>query len=120
MTEDERVGWPHRLNGHEFERAQGDAEGRGGLACCHAGVCKESDTIEQLSNNITVASTFAGIPSWFYRVWVLQLLSWALEFSWRGSGLYTLWLIRCLCGASRVYNFLACYLADMTVIGKCF
>ena len=34
MTEDEMVGWHHRLNGHEFERAPGDAEGQGGLACC--------------------------------------------------------------------------------------
>ena len=33
-TEDEMVGWHHRLNGHEFERAPGDAEGQGGLACC--------------------------------------------------------------------------------------
>ena len=28
------VGWHHRLNGHEFERALGDSEGQGGLACC--------------------------------------------------------------------------------------
>ena len=26
MTEDEMVGWHHRLNGHEFERALGDGE----------------------------------------------------------------------------------------------
>ena len=24
MTEDEMVGWHHRLNGHEFEQAPGD------------------------------------------------------------------------------------------------
>ena len=24
MTQDEMVGWPHRLNGHEFEQAPGD------------------------------------------------------------------------------------------------
>ena len=33
MTEDEMVGWHHRLNGHEFEQAPGDGEGQGGLAC---------------------------------------------------------------------------------------
>ena len=33
-TEDKMVGWHHWLNGHEFERALGDSEGRGGLACC--------------------------------------------------------------------------------------
>ena len=27
-TEDEMVGWHHRLNGHEFEQAQGDSEGQ--------------------------------------------------------------------------------------------
>ena len=34
MTEDEMVGWPHRLNGHEFEQAPGDSEGQGSLGCC--------------------------------------------------------------------------------------
>ena len=28
MTEDEMVGWHHRLNGHEFEQTPGDGEGR--------------------------------------------------------------------------------------------
>ena len=27
MTEDEMVGWHHRLNGHEFEQTLGDGEG---------------------------------------------------------------------------------------------
>ena len=26
MTEDEMIGWHHRLNAHEFEQAPGDAE----------------------------------------------------------------------------------------------
>ena len=29
MTEDEMVGWHHRLNGHKFEQALGDIEGQG-------------------------------------------------------------------------------------------
>jgi len=33
-TDDEMVGWHHRLNGHELEQAPGDSEGQGGLACC--------------------------------------------------------------------------------------
>ena len=33
-TEDERVGWHHWLDGHEFEQAPGDGEGQGSLACC--------------------------------------------------------------------------------------
>ena len=35
-TEDEMVGWHHRLNGHEFEQTLGDGEGQGSLACCSA------------------------------------------------------------------------------------
>ena len=33
-TEDEMVGWHHRLRGHEFEQAPGDGEVQGSLACC--------------------------------------------------------------------------------------
>ena len=33
-TEDEMVGWHHRLNGHEFESTPGVGDGQGGLACC--------------------------------------------------------------------------------------
>ena len=33
-TEDEMVGWHHRLNGHEFEQTPGDSEGQGSLVCC--------------------------------------------------------------------------------------
>ena len=34
MTEDEMVGWHHRLNGYEFEQALVDGDGQGSLACC--------------------------------------------------------------------------------------
>ena len=43
-TEDETVGWYHRLNGHEFEQTPGDDEGQGSLACCSPWDCKELDT----------------------------------------------------------------------------
>ena len=39
-TEDEVVGWHHRLDGHD---------GQGGLACCDSWGRKESDTTEQLN-----------------------------------------------------------------------
>ena len=45
MTEDEMVGWHHRLNGHEFEQALGDGEGQGSLASCSPWGHKESDTM---------------------------------------------------------------------------
>ena len=34
MTEDEMVGWYHRLNGHEFEQTPGGSEGWRSLAGC--------------------------------------------------------------------------------------
>ena len=51
MTEDEMVGWHHRLNGHEFEQAPGDSEGQGSLACCSPWGHEESDRTWQLNNN---------------------------------------------------------------------
>ena len=48
-TEDEMVGWHHRLDGHEFEQALGGGEGQGNLACCSPWGCKESDMTEQLN-----------------------------------------------------------------------
>ena len=46
MTEDEMVGWHHRLGGHEFEQAPGVGDGWGGLVCCSPWGCKESDTTD--------------------------------------------------------------------------
>ena len=51
MTEDEMIGWHHRLNGHEFEQAP-DGEGQGSLECCSPWGPKESDTTQQLNNNL--------------------------------------------------------------------
>ena len=51
MTEDEMVGWHHRLNGHKFEQAQGVGDGRGSLACCSPWGRKMLDTTGRLNNN---------------------------------------------------------------------
>ena len=51
MTEDEMVGWHHRLNGHEFEQALGDGEGQESLVCSSPQGHKELDMTEQLKNN---------------------------------------------------------------------
>ena len=48
-TEDEMVGWHHRLNGHEFKQVLGIGQGQGSLACCSPWGHKESDTTEQLN-----------------------------------------------------------------------
>ena len=43
-TEDEMVGWHHRLNGHESEQGLGVGDGQGSLACCSPRGHKESNT----------------------------------------------------------------------------
>ena len=48
-TEDEMVGWDHRLGGLEFEQAPGVGNGQGGLVCCSPWGRKESDTTEWLN-----------------------------------------------------------------------
>ena len=48
MTEDELVGWHHRLDRHEFEQALGIGDGQGSLACCRPQGHKESDTTGRL------------------------------------------------------------------------
>ena len=49
MTEDEMVGWHHRLNAQEFEKAPGVGDGQGSLACCSPWGSKESDTTKRLN-----------------------------------------------------------------------
>ena len=49
MTEDEMVGWHHQLNGHEFDQAPGDNEGKPGVLQFIG--LKESHTTERLNSN---------------------------------------------------------------------
>ena len=51
MTENEIVGWNHRLDGNEFEEASGVGDGQGSLMCFSPWGRKESDTTERLNNN---------------------------------------------------------------------
>ena len=46
MTEDEIVGWHHRLDGDELEQALGVDDAQGSLACCSPWSHKESETTE--------------------------------------------------------------------------
>ena len=48
-TEDEMVGWHHRLNEHGFGLTLGIGHGQGGLLCCGSWGRKESDTTERLN-----------------------------------------------------------------------
>ena len=46
MTEDEMVGWRHRLDGLEFEQVPGVGDGEGSLVCCSTWGPKELDMTE--------------------------------------------------------------------------
>ena len=48
-TEDEMIGWHHRLDEHEFKQAPGVGDGRESLACCSPWGCKESDMTKYLN-----------------------------------------------------------------------
>jgi len=45
-TEDEMVGWHHRLDRHQFEPILGYGDGQGSLACCCSWGHRESDMAE--------------------------------------------------------------------------
>ena len=46
MTENEMVGWHHRLDGYESEQAPGVGDGQGSLVCRSPWGCKELDKTE--------------------------------------------------------------------------
>ena len=69
MTEDEMVGWHHRLSKHEFEQAPGVGNGQGSLVCCSPWGGKVSNMTEQL-NWTQLTNT---ILPWSWVVSVLQL-----------------------------------------------
>ena len=53
MTEDEMVGWHHRLDGHEFEQALKVGDRQGGLCATVHGVAKSRT---QLSDRTTTTT----------------------------------------------------------------
>ena len=48
-TEDERIGYHHQLDGHEFEQALGVADGQGRVVCHSPWVHKDSDMTKWLN-----------------------------------------------------------------------
>ena len=65
-TEDEMVGWHHRLSRDEFEEAPGVGDGQGGLACYSPWGCKESDTTEWLKS--LTKFRWNQVLSWQHRI----------------------------------------------------
>ena len=55
-TEDEMVGWHHRLNGHGFEQAL-----EVGDVCCSPWGCKELDMTEQRLTFVSIQARYHGI-----------------------------------------------------------
>ena len=49
------VGWHQRLDGYEFEQAQGNDEGLVSLACSSPQACNELDTTWRLKNKEQVS-----------------------------------------------------------------
>ena len=77
-TENEMIGWHHRLNGHEFEQTPGDSEGQEAWCATVHGVAK---SWTWLSNWTTTAIAHQGLDA----SWVLILLKSSLSFSLRCS-----------------------------------
>ena len=59
VTEDEMVGWSHRLNGHEFEQTLEDSEWQGSLECYSPWGHQESDMTQWQNNNKFIGRTDA-------------------------------------------------------------
>ena len=60
-TENEMVGWHHRLNGHKFEWTPEAGDGQGGLVCCSPWDHKELDTAEQLNWTDSFSSVWPSV-----------------------------------------------------------
>ena len=82
MTEDEMVGWHHRLDGHEFEQAPGDGEDRKGWRAAVQGVT-ESQTC--LSNWTTT--------KWLMTVNIFSCAYWPFVYLfWKKCLLKSFWI----------------------------
>ena len=84
-TEDEMVGWHHRLDGHEFEQAPGNGEGQGSLACCslwgHKSLTRLIDWITttdvtfwlaNLPLNLSLLEISGMVPAFLTRCWLFH------------------------------------------------
>ena len=77
-TEDEMVGWHHRLNGHEFEQDPWVGNGQGSLACCSPWRCKKSDIIEQPNWTTALWKNFIFFilsPIFCPVIWIVVILT---------------------------------------------
>ena len=67
MTEDEMVGWRHRLDGREFEEASGVGDGQGSLVCCSPWDLRVSDTTEWLKwTELIINVCYLKLEFWWF------------------------------------------------------
>ena len=71
MTEEEMVGWHHRLDGHESEQTPGDSEVQGSLVCCspwlkrvgHNWVTEQEQNLEfYILQNVSLKNRWESLP----------------------------------------------------------
>ena len=82
MTEDEMVGWHHRLNGHAFEQALGYGEGQGSLAAFHG-----------------VTKSWIRLSDWTRT----NLCAWICEYIWHLEVILDFSLLCTTCSIPRLY-----------------
>ena len=75
MTEDEMVGWHHRLNRHGFGWTPGVGDGQGSLGCCSPWGHKESDMTERLNWTKLLAGAVLKLPPVLPYL-ILMIISW--------------------------------------------
>jgi len=63
-TEDEMVGWYHRLNGHEFEQTPGDSEGQGAWRAAVHGVEKSQTGLSEQQQEPAWRKDLLPLSAW--------------------------------------------------------
>ena len=53
MTEDEKVGWHHQLNGHDSEQTPGDGEGQGSQCAAVRGATKGQTRLSERTTTLS-------------------------------------------------------------------
>ena len=66
MTEDEMVGWYHRLNGHEFEQSLGDDKGQESWHTAIHGVTKGGTQLRDRTTTTKIAHHSPSTPGGRY------------------------------------------------------
>ena len=103
MTEDEMVGWHHRLDGHGFGWTPGVYDGQGGLACCSSWVAKSQTQLSDWTELRHLSAywkpvwdTEVVIPHTCFstRLGLQRVHAWTWDFPGYASGKEPIWQCR--------------------------